>query len=186
MNSKERVINTLQRKEVDRIPTFEWSFDKKLVGGVCPGCNLDDFIEKLDIDGVVVELYYKTEEIKPGVFKDEWGNIIKFSEEFHSLSEGCIRSDEDFKKFQPPEPLASGRFDPFEKAKMIHGDKRALIIHLNDVFSIPRNLLGYENLFMNIAANPKLVKELVDMSAEFNLALAKEAVKRGAKIVFTG
>ncbi|MHB1334769.1 MAG: uroporphyrinogen decarboxylase family protein [Candidatus Humimicrobiaceae bacterium] len=186
MNSEERVINTLQRKEVDRIPTFEWSFDKKLIDGIFPGCSLEDFIDRLDIDAVVVELYYKKEEITPGVFKDEWGNIIKFSDEFHALSEGCIRSDEDFKKFEPPEPLAFGRFDPFEKAKLIHGGKRALVIHLNDVFSIPRNLLGYENLFINIAANPKLVKEFVDMSAEFNLALAREAVKRGAKIVFTG
>lgn len=186
MNSEERVLNTLQRKEVDRIPTFEWSYDKKLINGIFPGCNLDDFIDRLDIDAVVVELQYKKEEIASGVFKDEWGNIIKFSEEFHALSEGCIRSVEDFRNFVPPEPLAPGRFEPFESAKARHGGKRALIVHLNDVFSIPRNLLGYENLFMNIASNPDFVRELVDMSAEFNLTLAKEAVKRGTKIVFTG
>ena len=95
-------------------------------------------------------------------------------------------SAEDFKNFEPPEPLAAGRFDPFENAKLRHGGKRALIVHLNDVFSVPRNLLGYENLFMNIASDADLVKELVDMSAEFNLSLAKDAVRRGAKIVFTG
>jgi uroporphyrinogen decarboxylase len=39
---------------------------------------------------------------------------------------------------------------------------------------------------MNIASDADFVKELVDMSAEFNLALARDAVRRGAKIVFTG
>src|SRR5665647_2008310 len=101
MNSEDRVLNTLQRKEVDRIPTFEWSYDKKLIEGIFPDCCQDDFIDRLDIDAVVVELQYKKEEISPGVFKDEWGNIIKFSKEFHALSEGCIRSAEDFKKFIP-------------------------------------------------------------------------------------
>jgi len=186
MNSEQRVINTLQRKEVDRIPTFEWSFDKKFIESIYPGHSEDDFIDKFSIDAVIVELYYKKEEIKPDVFKHEWGNIIKFSKEFHAISEGCIKTEDDFKKFNPPQALAPGRFDPFERAKLIHGGKRALIIHLNDVFSIPRNLLGYENLFINIATNPNFVKELVDMSAEFNLALAKEAARRGAKIVFTG
>jgi uroporphyrinogen decarboxylase len=186
MNSEKRVLNALQRKEVDRIPTFEWSIDKKVIEAIHPGCSVDDFIYKMDIDAMVVELNYKKEEIEPRVFKDEWGCIIKFSDEFHALSEGCIRSDKDFAKYEPPEPLTPHRFDSFEKAKKKHGGKKALIIHLNDVFSIPRNLLGYENLFMNIATNPKLILELVEMSAEFNLILAKEVVKRGAKIVFTG
>jgi len=186
MNSEERVLNALQRKEIDRIPTFEWSIDKKVIEEICPDCTIDDFIYKMDLDAIVVELDYKKEEIAPGVFKDEWGNLIKFSEEFHALSEGCIKTYKDFKRWDPPEPIALHRFNPFEEAKKRHGGKKALVIHLNDVFSIPRNLLGYGNLFISIASEPRMVKEIVDISAEFNLALAKEAVKRGAKIVFTG
>ena len=54
------------------------------------------------------------------------------------------------------------------------------------MFSIPRNLLGYENLFINIASNPNFIRNIIDMSAEYNIALAKEAVKKGAKIIFIG
>lgn len=186
MNSEERVLNALQRKEVDRVPTFEWSIDKKVIEAISPGKSIDEFIYQMDIDALVVEIDYEKTEIEPGVYRDEWGNIIKFSTEFHSLSEGCIKSEEDFKRFTPPDPFASHRFNQFEQAKIKHSGSKALIIHLNDVFSIPRNLLGYENLFINIAANPEMIKKIVDMTVEFNLALAKEAVRRGAKIVFTG
>jgi uroporphyrinogen decarboxylase len=186
MNSEERVINAIQRKQVDRVPTFEWSIDKKVINEICPGKSLEEFIYEMKIDGIVVELDYKKEEISPGVFKDEWGNIIKFSEEFHAMSEGCIRSQKDLEKYEPPDPLDAHRFDSWDKAYNKHKGEKALVLHLNDVLSIPRNLLGYEDLFINIALNPTLVKDLVELSVELNLKLAKEAVKKGVKIIFTG
>jgi uroporphyrinogen decarboxylase len=54
------------------------------------------------------------------------------------------------------------------------------------VFSLPRYLMGYENLLMAIAAEPALVTALVDLSVDINLAMAKEVVQRGVKIVYTG
>lgn len=64
--------------------------------------------------------------------------------------------------------------------------KLAVIVHLNDVFSLPRYLLGYENLLMAIAAEPELVRAIVDMSVDINLAMAKEVAARGVKVVYTG
>jgi uroporphyrinogen decarboxylase len=186
MNGETRVLNALQRKEVDRIPTFEWSIDKKVINGIYQGTSLEDFIYKADLDAIITEVDYKKEEISPGVFKDEWGNIIKYTNEDHPISEGCIKTLDDFKKYEPPDPAASHRFDSFENNVKKHNGKKALILHLNDVLTIPRNLLGYENLFINIAINPELINKLVELSVEINIELAKIAVKKGAKIVFLG
>ncbi len=71
MNSEERVINAIQRKQVDRVPTFEWSIDKKVINAICPGKSIEEFIYEMNIDGIVVELDYKKEEISPGVFKKD-------------------------------------------------------------------------------------------------------------------
>jgi len=92
----------------------------------------------------------------------------------------------DFERYSPPDPRLPGRYASVEKAVEEHGGKRAVIVHLNDVFSIPRNLMGYEELLMAIAADPELVSALVDMSVDLNLAMAKEVAARGVKIVFTG
>lgn len=187
MNSEERIINAIMRKEVDRIPTFEWTIDKKVIEKMIPGADEEELVYKMNLDAFVVEVDYMKEEIEPGLFKDEWGKIEKFSGESHSVSAGSlINTMDDFKKLTPPDAKAQSRFKTFEKMLKKHFGKKALVLHLNDVFSIPRNLMGYENLFINIAANPNLVKALVDMSADYNIELAKQAVKKGAKIIFTG
>ncbi|HEX9117156.1 MAG TPA: uroporphyrinogen decarboxylase family protein, partial [Anaerolineae bacterium] len=67
-----------------------------------------------------------------------------------------------------------------------YGRERAIIVHLNDVFSLPRYLMGMENLLVSIAADPELVGALVNMSVDYNLALARELAARGVQIVYTG
>ena len=64
--------------------------------------------------------------------------------------------------------------------------QKAVIVHLNDVFSLPRYLMGMQGLIMAIVREPELVKNLVEMSVTVNLELAKEVVARGVKIVYTG
>jgi uroporphyrinogen decarboxylase len=63
---------------------------------------------------------------------------------------------------------------------------KAVIVHLNDIFSLPRYLMGMQELLMAIVTEPELVKGLVDMSVTINLELAKEVAARGVKIVYTG
>ena len=92
----------------------------------------------------------------------------------------------DFERYTPPDPLAPGRYASVEKVLAQYGDQYAVIVHLNDVFSLPRYLMGMENLLMAIAAEPELVQALVDMSVEINLVMAKELVARGVQIVYTG
>jgi uroporphyrinogen decarboxylase len=54
------------------------------------------------------------------------------------------------------------------------------------VFSIPRYLAGFETLMMALVEEPDLVRGLVDLSVEMNLAMAKEVARHGADFVFTG
>jgi uroporphyrinogen decarboxylase len=88
-------------------------------------------------------------------------------------------------RYTPPDPHAPGRYASIERTIRDYPGK-AVIVHLNDVFSLPRYWMGYENLLMGIAANPELVSALVDLSVEVNLAMAREVVARGVKIVYTG
>jgi len=59
-------------------------------------------------------------------------------------------------------------------------------VHLNDVLSLPRNLMGFENLMAAFGEAPELVRGLVELSVKTNLELAKEVAHRGADFVFTG
>jgi uroporphyrinogen decarboxylase len=188
MTGEERVLRVLQRKEPDRVPHFEWSIDKKVRAALAPECRtLNEFAVRMGIDAVLADPDYRKEPAGPGKWRSEWGYVLQESQEEHGVEvESPIQTMQDFERYTPPDPHAPGRYASVEKTVRDFGGTKAVIVHLNDVFSLPRYLMGYENLLMAIAAEPALVSALVTMSVDINLAMAREVVQRGVKIVYTG
>ena len=116
----------------------------------------------------------------------EWGYVSQDTPEEHGIEvESPIKTLADLDRYTPPDPHAPGRYDSIERTLRDYPGK-AVIVHLNDVFSLPRYWMGYENLLIAIAADPALVSALVDLSVQINLEMAREVAARGVKIVYTG
>jgi uroporphyrinogen decarboxylase len=188
MTSEERMLRVLQRQEPDRVPHFEWLVDRRVRKALCPNCkDYQDFAVQMGHDAIIVDPIYKKEQVGENRWRSEWGYITQDTLEEHGIEvESPIKTMADFERYTPPDPHAPGRFDAIEMAVEKYKGNKAVIVHLNDVFSLPRYLMGMEDLLMAIAVEPELVKELVEMSVQINLELAKEVASRGAKIVYTG
>jgi uroporphyrinogen decarboxylase len=188
LSGKERIMRVLARQEPDRVPHFEWSIDRKVRAALVPGCgSLNEFAVVMGLDAVLADPDFSRQKIAPGQWRTEWGYTIQESEEEHGVEvDSPIHTMEDFSRYTPPHPGAAGRYATIEKTLAEYGRTHAVIVHLNDVFSIPRYLMGYENLLMAIAAEPELVSALVTMSVDVNLAMAREVAARGVEIVYTG
>jgi len=188
MTGEQRVLRVLDRREPDRVPHFEWAIDRTVREALAPGSGtLNGFAERMGLDAVLVDPDFRREAAGPGRWRSEWGYVLQDSAEEHGIEvESPIHGTEDFERYTPPDPHARGRYASIEKALAQYGGRFAVIVHLNDVFSLPRYLLGYESLLMAIAAEPGLVKALVELSVDLNLQMAKEVASRGAKIVYTG
>ena len=130
---------------------------------------------------------FEKEEIAPEKYRNEGGMISENTGQEHSFPlGGPISTFDDLKKYEPPDPHAAGRYDSIERVVAKYKGDKAVGVHLNDVFSIPRNLMGIENLLMAFVAEPELIKGLVELSVEINIEMAKEVAKRGVDFVFTG
>jgi uroporphyrinogen decarboxylase len=188
LSGKERILRVLAREEPDRVPHFEWSIDRKVRAALVPGCgSLNEFAAKMGLDAVLADPDFNKTQAGPGQWRTEWGYTIQESEEEHGVEvDSPIKSMEDFSRYTPPDPRAAGRYATIEKILAEYGKTHAVIVHLNDVFSIPRYLMGYENLLMAIAADPELVSALVNLSVDVNLAMARQVASRGVTIVYTG
>jgi uroporphyrinogen decarboxylase len=188
MTGEERVLCVLRRGEPDRVPHFEWSIDRKVRAALLPGSRtLNEFAAGMGLDAVLAGPDFSKQSAGPGRWLTEWGYTLRDSEEEHGVEvESPIQSMDDFRRYTPPDPHAPGRYTTIEKTMREFSGKKAVIVHLNDVFSIPRYLMGYENLLMAIAAEPELITALVDLSVDINLAMAREVAARGVKIVYTG
>ena len=188
LTSEERMMRVLQRQVPDRVPHFEWLVDRRVREALYPGCkNNNDFAVHMGHDAVIFDPIFTKERVGSDRWRSEWGFVTQDTPEEHGIEvESPIKTMADFEQFSPPDPHDPARYTVIEEAvEQYRGDK-AVIVHLNDVFSLPRYLMGMQDLLMAIALEPELVKALVEMSVDYNLKLAKEITARGVKIVYTG
>jgi uroporphyrinogen decarboxylase len=142
----------------------------------------------MDIDGIVVSPNNRNKIIGKGHVIDEWGVEKKsiHTDPLPLAVKGPIGSKKDLKTYKPPDPFAPYRMDNLRRAVKRFKGKRAVIFQIRDVFSYPRDLLGFENLLMSLIDNPSLVGDLVEMSVDYNSKLAVRAIAEGADVIFSG
>ncbi len=187
MTSAERVMTAIRGEEPDRIPHFEWIIDKKVRHALCPGASTEEFTVRMGLDAMLTAPDFTTEQVAPNRFRNEWGIVVERGEEQHSsVVEAVIQTMEDFKNYVPPDPHAPHRFESLKRIVERYKGVYAIGVHLNDVLSIPRNLMGFQELMMAFCLEPELVSGLVEMSVALNIELAGEAARLGADFVFTG
>ena len=152
MTSEERVLRVLQRQEPDRVPHFEWVVDHRVREALYPGCKShDDFAVQMGHDAILVDPIYKKERVGTDRWLSEWGYVTQDTNEEHGIEvESPIKTMADFERFTPPDPHAPERFTAVESAVQNFKGDKAVIVHLNDVFSLPRYLMGMQDLLMAI------------------------------------
>jgi uroporphyrinogen decarboxylase len=180
------VMTVLKGQVPDRIPHFEWIIDQRVREVICPGCSMEEFTVRMGLDAMLTSPDYVSEQLSENTSRNEWGCVIEKGAEQHSTTlEGPIQSLDDFNNYIPPDPSAPHRYESLKKIVAKYKGEYAIGVHLNDVLSVPRNLMGFEQLMMAFA-QPELIKGLVDMSVKLNIELAQEAARLGADFVFTG
>jgi uroporphyrinogen decarboxylase len=148
---------------------------------------MEEFTLRMGLDAILTQPDYRREAVSDTQFRSELGILYEKTEEEHVIAvEGPIQSLDDLRNYEPPDPRAPHRFESLRRLVDRYKGKLAIGVHLNDVFSIPRNLMGFQNILMALAADPDLIRGLVDMSVQWNIELAKECARLGADFVFTG
>jgi uroporphyrinogen decarboxylase len=184
LNSKERVLAALECKKPDRVPICEMFIDESVRKKICKNGSYEDFINMLDLDVVLVSSNNRKQKIGDRKYKDDWDVIYKDTGQNEMIEiEFPIISKKDLLKYNPPNPLEDQRLLELRELVKIFKEKRAIVFRISDSFSIPRKLMGMENLLISYLTNPSLVHELIKMSVEYNLILLENAIKLGADIL---
>jgi len=189
MNSKQRILAALQRRTPDRLPTFEWRVSQHLIDAFAPGGDLFDFVEAAGHDAVCCSpRYEKIEVLDDDTFVDEFHIQRQLSPlDRYPVSTGHPITDlESFNRYEPP-PLDSPiRFQNIDAAIERFGNDKAIIVNLHDIYSFPRDLIGFEQLLYAFYEQPELVRAVVSFSADYNLDLARLVKQRGIEILGIG
>jgi uroporphyrinogen decarboxylase len=182
MNGRERVLAVLRHELPDRVPTFEW--EVHLVEEMTGDGTYSDFIRQYGHDAVVAKPDYILTPDSEGTALDEWG--VSRTQNYLALDKYApLKTREDVEQFVPPDPWAPNRFATLKSLVQEFKGEKAIIVNLRDVWSNPRDLLGYENLLVNCALDPELVKYLVEKCVEHSQALIQHAAEIGAEVVMS-
>jgi len=179
MKQKDRVIQALELKESDCVPSFEWDINEKVVKAITGSEDILEAVEKLDLDGVVIRPDYKREYVEEDVYIDEWGCKRKITtESIAVIIESPIKDLKDYKKYEFPDPYAHHRFEKLERAVQKFGPEKAIILNVRDIFSDIRDLLGYENALIALITEQEYFEKFLNRVIEYNRTLAEIAYKK--------
>ena len=145
-----------------------------------------EFIKSMGIDGIMVQENMKKEYIDQYHYRDEWGIVRETKSEYPNAVEYPIKTMKDLDKLTIPDTDVEYRYEDIKDAIKKVGDEKAVIIKVRDVFSQPRDLMGYENFLVGFYTQPELVNQLIEISVDYNSKIAKNARELGGEIIVTG
>ena len=189
MSSRERVFAALERKEPDRVPIHEIIITDNVMDGILPGCTYHDFVEKLGIDTAGVNHSYDLSgkvviDEEQGLFRDKWGIIRREGAEKISYPvEGPLKTEEDLKQYQPPDPASDGNLVILKETIRRFKGEKAICWVGRDSFITPSYLREMDNLLMDFVLNPTFAAEVIDVCVDHAIRLNEMAIKAGAEVV---
>ncbi len=193
MNSRERVIAALERRQPDRVPYFECVIDEKVMQSLLPGCDYFQFNDWIGQDTVSQNRSsWSRENVdfideEKGLFRDKWGVIRAFGlESTPAPIEGPIKTPEDLKTYQPPDPEADDVVGSIPEVVERYKGKKATATICRDAFFNPAFLRGTTQFLMDMVDNPKLVHELIEMTLSHDIRAMQRMVALGMDIVVFG
>jgi len=192
MTGKERFFAALERRQPDRVPIAEWVIDQKVIDQIYPNCSYTDFVEKMELDAISNNEaydYWNAQVLDEGknIIRNKWGVIERFTKEkVYVPLEGPIKSEQDLKRYIPPDPWDKSILGELPKIAERYKKEKAIFWLTNDAFSIPWRLRGMENLLMDYVVNPHLAKEVTGLCVEYNMQAALNALNHGAEVIMLG
>ncbi|MFN8457782.1 MAG: uroporphyrinogen decarboxylase family protein [Anaerolineae bacterium] len=170
MNSKERVLATLNHQPTDRTPLDCWLYQKQFVEQLAAGYgSRDQFLDEFNIDIFVGFVPYP----------NQFGYKISVTD----LAEVDLGDPRD------PKWLAHSDWNPDFAGGNIHtalaeqGDKRAVIAHLWGIVEGTSTFLGIENCWANLGLQPDLMMAWFDRYADWLCGLADSCLDAGVDII---
>lgn len=197
MRPKDRLLAALKHQPVDRVPLFDFLFQRplfqELIGRTPDTYNARDAMDltvAMGLDGVRIPYGchsgWSAEKIAERVYKDEWGTTFQQDNASWPIDAPIafpLKTREDLRHYVPPNPMADGRLGEISTAVTMNaelGEKAVAILGgVNGPFTVTWFLMGYENLCLSLYDDPGFLQELVEIAVDFNLKAINRMAKAG-------
>jgi uroporphyrinogen decarboxylase len=186
VTGRERILAALERREPDRLPTMEWVLDPGVMREMNGSGSDMEFARKAGLDGIAVSLNYRSTRIDDRHVLDEWGVTRVTYDDYPNPVKFPIKEQADFDAFSVPDPDDEYRYQSIRRALSELGEEIAVVARVKDIFSHPRDLMGFEDFLMGFYLQPELVASLMEMCIEHSTRIARNLKEIGVEVIVIG
>lgn len=193
MKRKERFLAALEHSPTDRVPMFDFLFQRPLyqamIGREPDGYNARDAIElslALDLDGVWLPFGgfngYSPKYLGEDVYVDEWGTTYQQSVSSWPIDAPVdypIKSMDDLRNYRMPDPTLPGRDAELRIGRAMPNDDLLISGGITGPLTTAWLLMGYEALAYAMYDQPELVKGIFQITLDFYKEAARLSVAAG-------
>ncbi len=207
MNSKERILTTLNHEEPDKVPIDSW-MAPEVAEIIIKGLNID--IEKdpfalskalgndllyttLGFCDGFSSIFKEDRKIGENLYQDQFGiKWKKHSQQFGGYCEFVEHPLADIKNYdnyKMPDPFKVhvNEFKQYEDMLKNEGKEYAILGGCAcTMFEAAWYLRGLENFLTDLYLNKDFAIELLDITMEYSLAISKKLVEMGVDIIWWG
>lgn len=202
MRPKERFLAALKRQPVDRVPQFDFLFQKplfsQLLGRTPEGYNARDALDltlALGFDAVWTSYGcpsgWAPARLSKDTYIDEWGTTFQTGEAAWPIDAPIafpIRDSNDLASYRPPDPTAPGRMDELNRAVLLNANLGegavAVLGGVGGPFTMSWMLLGYEAICMNVYEDPGFLRDVAQLTVDFTIRIIGQIAEVGVDGLF--
>ncbi|MBD3182713.1 hypothetical protein GF312_10495 [Candidatus Poribacteria bacterium] len=208
MNSRERILTALDKKQPDRVPIFELYINEPnivdLARTIAPDevkiqAGRDKFgsesvevmdlycllIERLDIDATCTNFSIGITDIGGEKGRDKYGTYYLLSEHGEPTPvDGPIKNMDDLDGFDMISKLEESDFSTVQYVIEKVGKEKAHFVSITDPFKVSwRRRGGMQNLLMDYIQNPEMAHRLACIATDFDKVAVDMIIKSGADVI---
>jgi uroporphyrinogen decarboxylase len=198
MQPKERFLAAMRRQPVDRVPLFDFLFQRplftQLIGRTPAAYNARDAMaltRALGLDAVWIPFGafagWAPEKLAENIYKDEWGTTFEQNPASWPIDAPIaypLATRADLARWTPPDAGAPGRLEEIDTAvaaSRAWGDGAAVAVlgGVGGPFTTTWMLLGYEQLSLALYDDPGFLQELAAVALRFARTAATRMAQAG-------
>lgn len=201
MKPKDRFLGAIHRQPVDRIPLFDFLFQRPLyteiIGRTPDSFNARDAMDltkALGLDGVWIPFGafagWTPEELSDKVYKDEWGTTFEKSAASWPIDPPIaypLTTSADLASYIPPDPWSEGRLAEIDTAVDMNnslGDEAVAICGgVAGPLTTAWMLTGYENICTSLYDDPGFLHDIAQIAVDYSKAAATQMAQAGVDIM---
>ena len=193
MNSRDRVLTTLDHEEPDRVPLTDHIYMPRSLEGILgrPGVRVEtprEYVEVHKILGLDLIAAFPSSfpmaRVEKGISMDDWRIKWKVVDHMPWYLDGTLKTPEELEEFATPDPNEARWYEPAEGIVRLVGGDLAIGAIVEGPFTRSWFPMGFSAFVKMLYTHQDVIRRFIEKVTGFFIELGKGFIDRGVDLIW--